>query len=93
MRKVLKPYIEDVNANYVNFNAKALLQEYTQGVNKQLPEYKLLDEKGPAHKKTFTVQVLFKDEVCGTGTGSTKKEAEQNAAAEACRKFNVGEGE
>ena len=91
LKKVLMPYIEDVNANYVNFNAKALLQEYTQGVNKQLPVYKILEEKGPAHKKTFTVQVLFKDEVCGTGSGSTKKEAEQNAAAEACRRFKAGE--
>ena len=93
LKKVLKPYIEDVNANYINFNAKALLQEYTQGVNKQLPSYILLEEKGPAHKKTFTVQVSFNNEVCGTGSGATKKEAEQNAAAEACRKFNVGEGE
>lgn len=91
LKKVLKPYIEDVNANYINFNAKALLQEYTQGVNKQLPIYKLLEEKGPAHKKTFTVQVSFNDEVCGIGSGGTKKEAEQNAAAEACKKFNVGE--
>lgn len=86
---VLRPYIEDVNANYINFNAKALLQEYTQGLNKQLPIYKLLEENGPAHKKVFTVQVSFNNEVCGIGTGSTKKEAEQNAATEACKRFNV----
>jgi len=89
LKKVLKPYIEDVNANYINFNAKALLQEYTQGVNKQLPVYKLLEEKGPAHKKVFTVQVSFNNEVCGIGSGGTKKEAEQNAATEACKKFDV----
>lgn len=92
LKKVLKPYIEDVNANYINFNAKALLQEYTQSINKQLPVYQLLEEKGPAHKKVFTVQVSFNNEVCGTGCGSSKKEAEQNAATEACKKFNVGEG-
>lgn len=91
LKKMLKPYIEDVQANYINFNAKALLQEYTQGVNKQLPIYELLEEKGPAHRKIFTVQVSFNGEVCGVGCGSTKKEAEQNAAIEACKKFNVDE--
>ncbi len=91
LQEVLKPYIDDVNENYVNFNAKALLQEYTQGVNKQLPIYKLVDEVGPAHKKRFTVEVSFNDEVCGIGSGATKKEAEQNAATEACKKFNVGQ--
>ncbi len=93
LKKVLKPYIEDVNEHYINFNAKALLQEYTQGINKKLPVYTILEESGPAHKKSFTVQVSFNDEVCGIGTGSTKKEAEQNAATEACKKFNVGEGQ
>lgn len=91
LTKVLRPYIEDVNANYINFNAKALLQEYTQGINKQLPVYKLIEENGPAHKKVFTVQVSFNNEVCGIGSGGTKKEAEQNAATEACKKFNVRE--
>lgn len=91
LKKTLKPYIEEVNEHYINFNAKALLQEYTQGVNKKLPVYTVLDEQGPAHKKSFTVQVTFNDEVCGIGVGSTKKEAEQNAATEACKKFNVSE--
>ncbi len=92
LTKTLKPYIEDVQANYINFNAKALLQEYTQGLNKKLPIYELIDQTGPAHKKVFTVQVSYNGEVCGIGQGSTKKEAEQNAATEACKKFNV-EGE
>ncbi len=91
LKTTLSPYIEDVNENYINFNAKALLQEYTQSVNKRLPVYKLIEETGPAHKKTFTIQVSFNNEVCGIGTGATKKEAEQNAATEACKKFNVGE--
>lgn len=89
LKSVLKPYIQDVNENYINFNAKALLQEYTQSVNKTLPIYTLIDEQGPAHKKVFTVEVSFNGEICGLGSGNTKKEAEQNAATEACKKFNV----
>lgn len=91
LERVLSPYIEEVNKNYINFNAKALLQEYTQSINKSLPVYTLIEEIGPAHKKTFTVQVTFNDEICGIGRGASKKEAEQNAASEACKKFNVEE--
>ena len=89
LKKALSPHIKNVNENYINFNAKALLQEYTQGVNKKLPVYELLEESGPAHKKHFKIQVSFNGEVCGIGEGSTKKEAEQNAATEACEKFGV----
>ena len=93
LKKVLMPYIEDVNANYINFNAKALLQEYTQSIDKKLPVYELLHEDGPAHKKTFTVQVSYNGTIYGTGIGATKKEAEQNAAAQACKNLNVKDNE
>ena len=89
LKKVLMPYIEDVNSNYINFNAKALLQEYTQSIDKKLPIYELINEDGPAHKKTFTVQVTYNGTIYGTGTGTTKKEAEQNAATQACKTLNV----
>lgn len=91
LQKSMAHYIDDVNKNYINFNAKALLQEYTQSVNKTLPVYELLGETGPAHKRVFSVKVSFNGEVCGVGEGLSKKEAEQNAAAEACKKFNVGD--
>lgn len=92
LKKVLLPYIKDAEENYVNFNAKALLQEYTQGINKQLPVYKLVNESGPAHKKVFVVEVSYNGEVCGIGEGKTKKEAEQNSATKACEKFGVKGG-
>ncbi|MBO7673040.1 ribonuclease III [bacterium] len=91
LKKQLSPHIDEVEKNYIKFNAKALLQEYTQSINKQLPVYELADETGPAHKKTFTVNVYFRGELCGTGSGLSKKEAEQNAAAAACEKFEVRE--
>lgn len=91
LKKVLTPYILDAEENYIYFNAKALLQEYTQGIDKKLPQYKLIEEKGPAHNRIFTVEVTYNGETCGIGTGKTKKEAEQNAAMEACNKFGVKE--
>lgn len=89
LNKVMEPYIEDINNNSGKYNAKAILQEYTQSIDKKTPEYKIIEETGPAHKKTFTIEVLYQGKVIAQGIGKTKKEAEQHAAYEACRKFGV----
>ena len=44
------------------------------------PEYELVSTTGPAHKKIFTCVVIIKGEKYETGTGTTKKEAEQIAS-------------
>ena len=83
------PYINDVNNNLEKYNAKALLQEYTQSLTKETPVYTLVSESGPDHKKTFTVDVSYKNEVIARGEGKTKKDAEQTAAYEACKILGV----
>lgn len=87
--KIFNKYIEDVDSNFEKFNAKALLQEYTQSLTKETPVYHLVDSTGPAHKCIFTVEVLYKGEVQAKGCGKSKKEAEQHAAYEACKKLGV----
>lgn len=89
LKKVLIPYIEEVDANLEKFNAKALFQEYTQSINKEIPVYKIVGETGPAHNRTFTVEVSFKGEGVAQGVGKSKKEAEQHAAYEACKVLGV----
>jgi ribonuclease-3 len=84
LEKLFTSYIEDVDKNFQKYNAKAVLQEYTQGVNKKIPTYTVVEEKGPAHNKVFTVEVSYDGRVLARGSGHTKKEAEQNAAAAAC---------
>ncbi|PAQ15852.1 ribonuclease III [Bacillaceae bacterium SAOS 7] len=59
---------------------KSQLQEYVQRHAKGQLEYRILEEKGPAHSKEFVAQVAFNDEVLGNGQGKSKKEAEQYAA-------------
>jgi ribonuclease-3 len=59
---------------------KTELQELVQRRSGQVLSYVLLSESGPDHNKTFTAQVCLNDEPIGTGSGSTKKEAEQFAA-------------
>lgn len=83
------PYINDVDNNIEKYNAKALLQEYTQSLTKETPVYTLVSECGPDHKKTFTVNVSYKNEVIARGEGKTKKDAEQKAAYEACKILGV----
>lgn len=62
---------------------KTALQEVIQKNPEEKIEYFLKGEEGPDHDKRFTVQVLLNSNVIGTGTGRSKKSAEQNAAREA----------
>ena len=59
---------------------KSALQERVQIKMDQVLSYKITDESGPDHQKSFTVQVSLNGEPIGSGTGPTKKEAEQMAA-------------
>jgi len=65
-------------------NPKSVLQEILQ-VDHITPNYQLDDTTGPPHARIFTCSVLSGNEVIGTGTGYTKKEAETEAAAQALR--------
>lgn len=64
-------------------NPKSLLQEKTQADLHETPHYELVDELGPAHEPTFISRCLVGDQVVGQGKGSSKKEAEGAAAANA----------
>ena len=61
-------------------NYKALLQDYAQKKHQKPPCYKMHREEGPDHEKTFFVAVYIEDAKWAEGEGSSKKEAEQNAA-------------
>lgn len=89
LEKTLKPYIKEVDEHFENYNAKAILQEYIQGVNKKTPVYKIIEEKGPEHDKIFVVEVSYMDEVLAVGSGKTKKEAQQEGAYNACKKLGI----
>jgi ribonuclease-3 len=61
-------------------DAKTLLQEWTQGLGLELPVYKVIDEKGPAHAPFFTIEVTVHNKKPAIGEGTSKQTAEQNAA-------------
>jgi len=67
-------------------DAKSLFQEQAQERKGVTPSYKVLDEWGPDHSKTFKVGVYLNDELAGTGFGPSKQEAQQKAAEDALHK-------
>ena len=61
-------------------DAKTKLQEYSLKKFKKLPIYKIISNTGPRHKPVFKVSVKLPDSKLYVGQGSSKKDAEQNAA-------------
>jgi ribonuclease-3 len=59
---------------------KSALQEYLQSHDRPLPEYRLAGTAGPDHRKRFLVEAVVEGEAVATGSGSSKREAEQEAA-------------
>ena len=59
---------------------KTALQELVQRQADQVLTYQMVREEGPDHAKTFAAEVLLNGEALGTGSGHSKKEAEQAAA-------------
>lgn len=66
---------------------KSYLQELAQHHDGSTPVYKVLDEDGPDHDKTFTIGVYVAGQLKGTGIGHSKQEAEGNAAAEGVKGY------
>jgi ribonuclease III len=60
---------------------KTEIQQRIQAERHITPTYRVVEESGPDHSKLFVVEVMVGSEVLGRGSGRTKKEAEQNAAA------------
>lgn len=59
---------------------KSHLQEVSQRIDGHTPQYKVLSEEGPDHDKIFTLGVYVGDKLMGEGTGSSKQNAQQEAA-------------
>ena len=82
-RVILDLWKKNIKKSVVTqIDAKTKLQELTLKNFKRLPIYKLISSKGPRHKPSFKVGVKLPDTKYFISEGSSKKEAEQNAANE-----------
>ena len=70
-------------------DAKSALQEALQARGEPLPEYVVLAEEGPSHRRHFRVQCLLRGQALAEGEGSSKKEAQQEAARRALVKIGA----
>ncbi len=84
-------YADDIEKHFEKYNAKDILQQYTQSKDKTRPQYNTIAVKGPAHKPIFEIEIIWGGEVIASAEGKSKKDAEQNAAYEACRKLGLTE--
>lgn len=64
---------------------KTLLQEWLQAQSRPLPQYVVIEELGPSHRRRFRVQCRIEDRAAAEGEGFSKKEAQQAAAERALR--------
>ena len=72
-------------------NFKSLLLEAMQAEGRPQPTYRVVEEEGPSHAKTFTVEALVDDTPYGRGRAGSKKQAEQEAAREALSELGIGD--
>jgi ribonuclease-3 len=86
----LESELAAVNPNQVDKDPKTALQEWLQREKKDLPVYRVLEVLGPAHQQTFRVQVQVDGlEEYPVGTGASRREAEQAAAADALSQLSA----
>lgn len=81
-RKMVVKLIGDCSEKGEN-DGKSALQEYLQGKGMMTPVYQIIAEEGPPHDRRFTVAVMLEGKEISTGTGTSKKRAEQAAATAA----------
>ena len=80
---ILKFILTDIEHKKLFYDSKTILQEFVQGNYEEALSYRLLEESGPDHNKNFTVEARIGDRAIGSGSGRTKKAAEQEAAYQA----------
>lgn len=86
LEKTIFPKIREGAFSHV-MDYKSQLQELVQRDGSGVLEYKILQERGPAHNKEFVSRVSLNGEELGIGVGRSKKEAEQRAAQMALAKL------
>jgi len=73
-------HLQNILENKLYIDAKSLFQEQSQEKVGITPSYQVISESGPDHNKTFVIGVYLEDELVAKGSGTSKQEAQMNAA-------------
>ncbi len=85
---IISSEIDAIVASGADLDYKTVLQQFIQQERGSLLEYITVGESGPAHDKTFFVEVRLNGNIIGKGSGPSKRKAEQSAAKEALSLFD-----
>ena len=84
------PYLERLDVQKLGKDAKTLLQEYLQGKHMPLPAYSVIDMQGEAHAQSFEVECVIPSlRISARGSGTTRRNAEQQAAQAAYQQLTA----
>ena len=83
--KIMNDDIRHALSQEIAVDPKSQFQEAVQALGGTPPQYRLLEEGGPPHDRSFEVEVLMNGQVMGRGQGRRKLDAENQAAQEALR--------
>ncbi|MBN1302917.1 MAG: ribonuclease III [Anaerolineales bacterium] len=93
VKKFVEPLLNNARDKVLNrveiYDPKSRLQEWAQAQKLGIPDYILVESRGPDHAKTFDVEVKVAGRVYGRGTGSSKHIAELMAAQTALETLKV----
>ena len=83
LRRIFGPLLPPTGSGEPQKSAKSRLQEWTQRHHHQKPRYEVVEVSGPSHRQAFTITAIVDDRPMGTGHGSSRQRAEEDAAAAA----------
>ena len=93
-RAIIERFLADAldeRSSVFHTDPKTRLQELVQARGWALPQYRVVSESGPDHRKRFTVECSVEGEVAGSAEGRSKKIAEQAAAIRALERLDLFE--
>jgi ribonuclease III len=93
IKRVFAPLIVEDTGTSIYRDYKTAVQEICQDRFRDTPKYTLTAESGPDHNKVFEVSFSVAGIITTTGTGKSKKEAEQQAAKKALESLHKDEAE
>lgn len=83
--RLVESEMEGLESSPEELNPKGQLQELLQALHPEAPEYEIISESGPDHRRVFQARVCWRGVQLATGKGKSKKDAEARAAGEALR--------
>jgi len=87
---IFMPYLEKLDVQNLGKDAKTLLQEHLQSKHLPLPCYSVIATHGEAHAQSFQVECVISSlNITAQGEGSSRRNAEQQAAQAACHELSL----